>query len=451
MRSRTFLPSLTLAALFIVATPRAQAPFTTAIRGARIVTAAGPPIASGTIVLRGGIVEAVGADVAVPADARVLDGTGLTVYPGLIDMGTAAGLEIPRAQAPEFKTSEEAERWKRDMILRPQLEAAEHVRPDATSLTSLASAGITTILATPPGEVIKGRSALVNVAAPEEDPQIGAVADPRRGLVIVRAPVALHVAFTERPRGDGYPASLMGVIAFVRQAFLDAQHHQASVDRYQRVKTGAVRPTFDPALDGLQPALAGRLPVAFEGDTAREILRVLKMAADFKLDPIVTGARETDRVVADLKARNARVILSLNYPTRPRTLAPDADESVRALRERAAAPKTAAALEKAGILFAFESDGLREAKDFVRNAARAVKDGLPADAAIRALTINAARIAGAADRLGSLEKGKIANVLVTDGDLFDEKMKVKHVFVDGRQVNIDEAPARPAGRGRPGL
>ncbi len=446
------LTTAALTAAFVVATPRAQAPFATAIRGARIVTAAGAPIASGTIVLRGGLVEAVGADVAVPSDARVIDGAGLTVYPGLIDMGTTAGIELPRAQAPELRTSEEAERWKRENILRPQLEAAEYVRPDVASLTSLASVGITTVLATPPGEVIKGRSALVNVAAPEEDPQIGAVADPRRGLVVVRAPVALHVAFTERPRGDGYPASLMGVIAFVRQAFLDGQHHQASVERYQRVKSGTLRPVFDPALDGLQPALAGRLPVAFEGQTAREILRVLKMAADFKLDPIVTGGREADQVVADLKARNARVILSLNYPSRPRTLAPDADEAVRALRERASAPRTAAALEKAGILFAFESDGLRESKDFVRNAARAVKDGLAPDAAVRALTINAARIAGAADRLGSLEKGKIANVLVTEGDLFDEKMKVKHVFVDGRSVNIEEAPApqRP-GRGRPGV
>ncbi|MGH9314411.1 MAG: amidohydrolase family protein [Vicinamibacterales bacterium] len=435
----------------VFAAPRAQAPFAYAIRGARIVTAAGAPIASGTIVLRGGLVEAVGADVAVPADARLIDGAGLTVYPGLIDMATAAGLELPRAQAPEFKTSEEAERWKRDMIFRPQLEAAEHVRPDATGLTSLASAGITTVLATPPGEVVKGRSALVNVAAPEENPQIGAVADPRRGLVVVRAPVALHVEFTERPRGDGYPASLMGVIAFVRQSFLDAQHHQASIDRYQRVKTGVTRPVFDPALDALQPALAGRLPVAFEGDTARQILRALKMAAEFKLDPIVTGAREANQVAADLKARNARVILSLNYPVRPRTLAPDADESVRALRERAAAPKTAAALEKAGIMFAFGSDGLSDVKDFVRNAAKAVKDGLAADASVRALTINAARIAGAAERLGSLEKGKIANVLVTEGDLFDEKMKVKHVFVDGRQLHIEEAPAQRPARGRPAL
>ena len=104
---------------------------------------------------------------------------------------------------------------------------------------------------------------------------------------------------------------------------------------------------------------------------------------------------------------------------------------------RAKAPKTAGALEKGGVLFAFASAGLTQPPDFVRNAARAVKDGLAADAAIRALTINAARIAGAADRLGSLENGKIANVIVTDGDLFEDKTTVKHVFIDGRLMKLD--------------
>ena len=174
------------------------------------------------------------------------------------------------------------------------------------------------------------------------------------------------------------------------------------------------------------------------------------MAKQFNLDPVITGAREADQVADALKASNARVIYNLNYPTRPRTLAPDADEPIRSLRERAQASKTPAALEKAGVLFAFSSDGLREPREFVRNAARAVKDGLPADAAIRALTINAAKIAGADARLGSLERGKIANVVVTDGDLFEERTRVRHVFVDGRLVDIEEAPPQTGrgGRGR---
>jgi hypothetical protein len=333
---------------------------------------------------------------------------------------------------------EETERWKRSVIFRPDQLAANHVRPDAPELTRLASAGITTVLSTPPGVIVKGQSALVNVVAPPDDPQIGAVADSRRGLQIVKTPVALHVEFSNNPRGDGYPASLLGSIAFVRQSFLDAQHQQAEHQRYERLKASVPRPLYDPALDALQPALARRIPVAFEAQEAREIRRALRMAEEFNLDAVITGALEADEVATDLKARNARVIYSLRYPTRPGTLAPDADEPLRTLRSRANAPKVPGALEKAGVLFAFASAGLREPREFVKNASKAVKEGLPSEAAVRALTINAAQIAGASDRLGSLEQGKIANLIVTAGDLFEEKMRLRHVFVDGRPVTIEE-------------
>jgi imidazolonepropionase-like amidohydrolase len=427
-----------------------DAPHIYAIRGARLVTASGAAIPSGTIVLRNGLIESVGADVAVPSDATVIDGANLTVYPGLIDMGTSAGLDAAPPAAPAtFRTLEDAERWKRGVILRPELEAAKVLRPDAPELARLSAAGVTTVLATPTAGLFKGQSALVNVSGPVDEPQIGAVADPRKGLQVVRTPVALHVslALGGGRGGGGYPVSLLGSIAFVRQSFLDAQHQQLEKQRYEKTKTGVTRPNFDPSLDAIQPALARTLPVAFEADLAREILRSLNMAKSFNLDPVITGAREADQVIADLKAQNARVIYNLDFPTRPRTLPPDADEPARELRTRAQAPRTPGALDKGGILFAFSSGNLQQPRDFVRNAARAVKEGLPPDAAVRALTINAARIAGAADRLGSLEKGKIANVIVTDGDLFEDRTRVVHIFVDGRKVE-PEAPAPAGGRGR---
>jgi imidazolonepropionase-like amidohydrolase len=428
---------------------RADAPHIYAIKGARLVTAAGAPIASGTIVIKNGLIEAIGADVQPPAEAIVIEGAGLSVYPGLIDMGTSTGIETTAQTPPAtFRTTEEAERFRRNAILRPDLEIAGYVRPDAPELARFASNGITSVLATPAGGVVKGQSALVNVTAGPDEPQIGAVADTRRGQQIVRTPVALHVDFGGRGGGGGYPVSLMGTIAFVRQSFLDAQHHQLAKQRFERLKTGVARPMHDAALDAMQPALTGRLPVAFEADAAREIVRALSMAKEFKLDPVITSAREADQVAADLKAQNARVIYNLNFPVRSRMLPPDADEPVRELRARANAPKVPSALEKAGVTFAFSSAGVREPRDFVRNAARAVREGLPGEAALRALTINAARIAGASDRVGSLEKGKIANVVVTEGDLFDEKMRIRHVFVDGRSVTIDDAP--PQGRGRGG-
>jgi imidazolonepropionase-like amidohydrolase len=420
---------------------RAQTSYIFAIQGARIVPVSGPVIENGTVVVRDGVIAAVGANATNPPGAQTIAGKGLTVYPGLIDMGSTAGLDmpaVPRAENPQ--TTEDVERVKADYLLRAQLRAADHVNPAAPSLARVAAAGITSVLATPSGDAIRGQSALVNTALPPDEPQIGAVADERKGAMVVRAPVALHVTFSERPAGGAaYPNSLMGVIAFVRQSFLDAQH-------YQQRAGAAGRAPYDPALEAIQPALARRQPVAFRGQSAREIQRALDMAKSFKLDPIITDGLEADQVAGDLKAASARVIVSLNFPTRPQTLAPDADESLRTLRTRANAPKVPAALQKASIAFAFESAGLSDPKDFVKNAAKAVKAGLSPDAAVRALTINAATIAGAGARLGSLEKGKIANIIVTDGDLFAEKTAIKHVFVDGRPVRIEE----PAAEKRPG-
>ena len=427
---------------------RADSPNVYAIRGARLVTAAGAPIESGTLVIRGGVIEAVGVNAAVPADADVIDGKGLTVYPGLIDLGnTRAADQTPPQMPQNLNTTAEVERWKRTQILKPQARAADAVKVDDAELSRLAAAGITSVLALPAGEVISGQSALVNVAAPPEQPQIGNIVEPRRGLIVVKTPVAFHVSFPERPRagGNAYPESLMGVIAFVRQAFLDAQHHR---DLLRKPQPRGSEGGDDPALEALQPAVDGKVPVAFEANETREILRALKLAGDFKLQPIVTGAREAATVAGDLKANNVRVVYSLNYPQRPRSLAPDADEPVRTLRTRADAPRGPGELARAGVPFAFASAGLNEPKDFVRNAARAVKAGLSEDAAIRALTLEAATIAGVGDRIGSLEKGKTANVIVTDGSLFDEKTTVKRVFVEGRWVAIDAAAPAPAGRGR---
>jgi imidazolonepropionase-like amidohydrolase len=380
------------------------------------------------VVFSGGVITAVGTNITVPAGAITIAGKGLTVYPGLIDMGSSAGLEapaIPRAENPQ--TTEDIERVKRDTLLRAHLRAADHMNPAASALSKSAEAGITAILATPGSDGIRGQSALVLTSVGADLPQIGALADDRRGPLVLRTPVALHVGTADSPAGGrAYPNSLMGIIAFNRQAFLDAQWYQQAKNR-----------PHSAALEAMQPALAGRLPVAFRASTSRDVLRALDMARAFKLDPIITAARQVDDVTADLKAANARVIYSLDFPKRALSLAPDADEPLSVLRERANAPKGPASLDKAGLLFAFESGGLADPKDFLKNAQKTVANGLSKEAALKALTLNAATLAGAGDRLGSLERGKIANVIVTEGDLFDEKTAIKHVFVNGRPVKLN--------------
>jgi imidazolonepropionase-like amidohydrolase len=195
------------------------------------------------------------------------------------------------------------------------------------------------------------------------------------------------------------------------------------------------------------------MPVAFDVSEAREIDRALDMAAQFGLDPIVVGAAAAAERRTELAAAKARVILSLNLPGPGGTGAPQGGgrgggggASQRLTQFQQNAPKVPAALAQANVPFAFTSGGAAPAV-FVRNAGRVIKEGgMTADAVLRVLTLDAARLAGAADRTGSIERGKIANIVVTEGDLFDGG-RVRHVFVDGRPIDLTEAPAAPGGRG----
>jgi imidazolonepropionase-like amidohydrolase len=450
---------------------------TYAIRGAKIVTVSGATIENGTIVMRDGVIQAVGASATIPADAIVTDGAGLTVYPGLIDMATSAPLEAtaPAAAAgaafggggggrggggaagPTFATMEEAERAKREAILRPDFQAAENLVESSESLMAMAQAGITSVLAVPSQGIFKGQSALVNTAYPPEDPQISTLADYRRGLAVVKAPVAQHVNIGGRGGGTGYPNSLLGTIAFTRQGFYDAQWQRDATAIYERTGARGPRPLVEPSLDALRAAMAGEMPVAFDANESREIDRALIMANDFKLKPIIVGGAGAAARIADLQKSKASVIYGVNF--RGGGAGPGGGgggggrgggggDSVRATQAAADAPKVPAILAKAGVPFAFTSGGTLAPADFVRNAARTAREGgLTPEAALKALTIEAARIAGAADRVGSLEQGKIANIVVTDGDLFDANTRVRHVFIDGRPIEITAAPAAGAGRG----
>jgi imidazolonepropionase-like amidohydrolase len=433
---RALLAALAAGAM-LASAASADAPGVYAIRGARIVTVSAGTIEKGTLVIRGGMIEAVDAAATPPPDAVIVDGAGLTVYPGLIDLGAAGATEAVATQPlRNARTTAQVERWKRQQLFRPQVQAAEIVKVDDAEMTKLAAGGITSVLAVPPGDAIAGYSALVNVARPPESAADGGGAGSRRSLVVVKAPVALHVSFPARPSvgTNAYPVSLMGVIAFVRQAFLDAQRYAAR---------GALRrpAVEDPVLAAMQPAVEGRVPVAFEANQSRQILRALRFAREMDLDPIITGAREAGAVADDLRAAGARVVFSLNYPQRSPALAPDDDEPLRDLEARADAAKAPSELARAGIRFGFASAGLTDSREFIRNAAKAVAHHLPSEAALRALTLDAAEIAGAANRLGSIEKGKIANLVVTDGDLFEEQTRIVRVLVGGLPVVVSERPA----------
>lgn len=426
-----------------------------AIRGGTVVTVSGATIQKGTVVIRGGLITAVGADVPIPADARVIDATGMTVYPGLFDAYTNLGLPAAApAQGGGRGGGAPAIQVAVPLTLpgqaggaatpaptpagrSPELLATDQLRIAADTFDTVRSAGITTVLTSPRDGMFQGQSALINLGGAEVE------------KLILKSPVSLNVAIRRGGFG-GYPSSLMGVVAFLRQSFLDAQYYRDAWARYETNKRGMERPPVDKSLAALQPYLKREMPVVFQANEPGEIRRALAFGEEFNLQTWIAGATQSAEVVDLLKHKNAVVLLSLNYPQRPANLDNPEDEALRTIKARAEAPKAAAALHKAGVRFAFQSGYLAQPRDFLTNAARAIEAGLPKEEAIKALTLYPAQIFGVAEQLGSLEAGKIANIVVTSADIFDRRTQVKYVFVDGKQYEVKAPAPAMAGPGGPG-
>jgi imidazolonepropionase-like amidohydrolase len=431
-----------------------------AITNARIVTAVGQgpgTIERGTIVVRNGVIQAVGASVTAPADARVIDANGLTVYPGFIDAHSSLGIPAPRGQqdlasrfpgvpaemlafaAQQQGGGQQQQPGVPNSLyppgLQPELRAIDQIRLEGNAFEAAHTAGITTSLTAPRSGIFMGQSALISLAG--DTPQ----------ELLIRSPVALHVGFTPLRQGT-YPGSLLGVFSALRQMLLDAQRYGQLQAAYARNPRGMARPQNDASLAALQPVLAREIPVVMWAGSQREIERALALAKEFNLRTIIAGGNEAYKVVDRLRADGVPVIATLNFPRRPERQSADADpDPLRVLRERVEAPKNAGRLAQAGIRVAFTDGGMSNiGTDFLGNVRTAVENGLTQDQAVRALTIDAARMLGADDRIGSIEVGKIANLTLVRGpSVFDRNARVAQVFIDGRPIEV--RPPAAAGEG----
>lgn len=427
---------------------RMDSPGVYAIRDAQIVVSPGKTIPKGTIVIRDGLIADVGENARIPADARIIDGKGITVYPGLIDAYTNLGIAQPQQQEQQgqrgggrgqaAQLSPEAQQSLAEAALGdPSDSIADEVRPGGTAIEDARAAGVTSALTSPRQGIFLGRSALINLSSSDAS------------RMAVRAPVSLTVQFsTSSGFAGGYPNSLMGTVSYIRQSFYDAIRYRDEMNRYERIKRGVPRPEHNKKLAALLPALRGELPVLFVANTDGDIRRALNIADEFKLKPMISGALYGYRVADLLKQKNVPVILSVNFPRRPADMSDDDEESLRVLRQRAEVPKGAARLAQAGVKFAFTAGGASP-RDFIANVRKAVENGLSKEDALRALTVNAAEILGASEQLGTIEAGKIANLVLASGDLFARETTVKHVFVDGQQFEIKRPETPEPGRGGP--
>ena len=434
-----------------------------AIRNAKIVTVSGPVIAKGTIIVRKGLIEAVGENIAVPPDAWVVDGEGMTVYPGLIDglstvgipgaapaaaaatggrggrgnTATPAQTAAPAAQAATAERS-----WGPED--RPQttswLLAADEIQAGDRRVETVRGNGITTAVTFPTRGIFAGQGSIIDLVSGE------------KAAEMILVPAAGQYLSLGGGRGGGggggFPSSLMGVISYIRQLYLDADHYKLVKDAYAKDPRGMQRPEYDRALEGLLASKRILLPA----NQLIEIDRMLRFGAELKQPMILYGARDAYRPEAAelLKKANATVLLSLRWPTPPaRAAAADGEDSTETLRtliERDQAPTAPAVLQKAGVKFALYSDGQDTPRDFQRAVKKAIDNGLSRDEALRALTLSPAEIYGIADRVGSIEKGKIANLVLTKGEIFDDRTQVVMVFVDGKKYTPADTAA-PGGRG----
>ena len=441
----------------------AEAPSTVAIRNAKIVTVSGPVIAKGTVILKHGLIDAVGENVAVPADAWVVDGEGMTVYPGLIDSlstvgipgaaGAAAagggrgGRGAAQTAAPAAAQAAPAERsWGPED--RPQTTswqlAADELQAGDKRVETVRGSGITTAVTFPTRGIFAGQGSVIDLVSGE------------KAAEMVLVPSAGQYISLSGGRGfgggGGFPSSLMGILSYVRQLYLDANHYKAVKDAYAKDPRGMQRPEYDRALEGLLASQRFLLPA----NQLLEIDRMLRFGAELKtITPvdqkmIIYGAREAYRpeAVELLKKANVPVLLSMKWPAPPARAADpdDSSESLRTLIERDKAPSAAAALQKAGVKFALYSDGTDAPRDFQRAVKKAIDAGLSREDALRALTLSPAEIYGISDRVGSIDTGKIANIVITKGEIFDDRTQVVMVFVDGKKYT----PEAPAAGGRGG-
>jgi imidazolonepropionase-like amidohydrolase len=424
-----------------------------AIRDARVIVGNGETLERATVLLADGLVEAVGPDLPIPPDAWVIEGEGRVVVPGLIDALTDLG-QAPEKEAeggsggargPEGPPGRGGDRG-------PEIRGPED-RPGTTPWRAAADllgedgrvekwreAGFTAAVTAPDEGLFTGQAALIDLGRGEPREQV------------VATPVAQRLNLRANRGFRTFPSSLMGVIAYLRQTISDTRHYAEVQALYAADPAGRERPAYDRALDPLAEALASGLPFLMPGNLGREIDRVLALEAELDLPVVLYGGQGAYERAAQLEAAGVPVVVSLDWPEEEKDRDPDADTPFRDLVHQRLAPTTPRVLAEAGVPFAFTSDGLASPSEVFASLRKAVEAGLGEGAALRALSSGAAEIFGVADRVGTVEAGKIANLVLATDLPWAEDAEIEAVFVDGRKVvtqQEDEEAGEPPARAEP--
>src|SRR5215831_2912722 len=399
---------------------RAQGPADSyVIKNARIVTVTGPVIENGSVAIANGKIVEVGKSVTAPRGARVIDATGLSVYPGMIDSGTEIGLTEISSVAGSVDTNEIG-----DNNANIHVDVAIHA--DSSHIAVTRVNGITTALTAPRGGLIAGQSAIVNLDGwtPRE--------------MVLKSPVAMHINWPGEGGGRGFGGEFGGQQRSATEARREQEKQIESLKKILRDATAYAdakdarakdsslpKQNVDLKLEALIPVVRGQMPLVINVNLERDIKAAIAFVGEMKVKAIISGGAEAYRVADQLKAKNIPVIVGpvLRVPVRE-------DDPYDA------AFTNAGLLSKAGVKIAFQTNDSAYSRNLPYHAGMAAAFGLPKEEALKAVTIYPAEIFGIADRIGSIETGKIANLIVTDGDPLEIRTQIKHVFINGHDIPL---------------
>ncbi len=419
-----------------------------AIVGAKLVVAPGKSIENGNLIIRNGLIVEAGKGTKVPSDALVIDGKNLIVYPGFLDAATSELLDAAKKPNPPAGRSVDfgryvlaATRPDNRNSMTPDYHGFENLKLDANVLDGMRKSGFTAVHVLPAGRVASGQGTLITTG--------GA---PQRETVLLTTTYCEFQLFA--PGGGNYPQTLMGATAHLRQAFLDARHYHTHSALYGDRAANVQRPPIDATLEALDAVVLGNCRAVFLANSRDDIHRALNFAGEQHIKPLVWGGRDAHRCIDRLKHDGVELMLQVDFGNEPKIerskpsdkLNADVKAPLRVQQDRVDSwTERVAGLSKlhaAGVRFAISSQPSKNRADVLKSLRKAVEHGLPESAALAALTLDAAKLLGIDSRLGTLERGKLAHVVIMTGPFLHEQSKVRYVLVDGQKFEYN-AGAKP--------
>ncbi len=435
--------------------PLAPVGRTYALTNATIVQAPGRKIEKGTVVMKDGLITAVGVGVAIPAEAIVIKADSMYVYAGFIDGLSHTGVTKPKEEKPE-KPKDPGNPPAERAGITPQVDVRNLLNPNDKSIEELRNLGFTVSQVVPYGNLLPGSGAIVLLGGKSPDDM---VLVNRSGL------------YSELSGAQGvYPNTIMAVMAKWRELYKNASLNKSYAAAYASNSNGITRPVSDRILEAFYPVIDQKIPVLFKSEKVMETQRIFTLKNDLGFPLIIADVKEGWPIVNKIKSYNSKVFLSLDLPEevkkeekkdakkdttkaeskkaevkKVKTASDLEKEALEKRKKDAIALYTSQALvfNKAGVEFGFSAFSAKT-KDIQPNLRRMIASGLSEDAALSALTVTPAKLLGLSDRMGTVDNGKMANLVVSDKPYFNEKAKVRYVFVDGNLYKMEAKEVKKA-------